>query len=121
MGEDTKVFFFFFPTICRNILGHKELSFLFSTSFYNVGIHRQYVMWERERRRYVATNLTTATLIAILHTASIAATSFRHSSKITSLYSCMCMLERQPRIQELFEKEDIRISNTTANETSAFR
>ena len=121
MGEDTKVFFFFFPTICRNILGHKELSFLFSTSFYNVGIHRQYVMWERERRRYVATNLTTATLIAILHTASIAATSFRHSSKITSLYSCMCIWNANPAFESFLKKEDIRISNTTANETSAFR
>ena len=96
MGEDTKVFFFFFPTICRNILGHKELSFLFSTSFYNVGIHRQYVMWERERRRYVATNLTTATLIAILHTASIATTSFRHSSK-DNFSVHVCVSERQPR------------------------
>ena len=76
--------FSFLPYNLPQYQGHKG-SLLCSTSFYNVGIHRQYVMWERERRRYVATNLTTATLIAILYTASIAAASFRHSSKITFL------------------------------------
>ena len=100
-------------------LGHKD-SFLCSTSFYNVGIHRQYVMWERERRRYVATNLTTATLIAILYTASIAAASFRHSLKITFL-CCPDMSSTPTPLLKCFRAGRHNIVKISVIEATTFR